>query len=54
MHCDDKRTLFVLREDIEKTWNEIKESDFENKDLMRKLNEAILDYIEYKNSSNNM
>lgn len=49
MHCDDKRTLFVLKEDIEKTWNEMKKSDFEDQDLVKKLNEAISEYVEYKN-----
>lgn len=51
MHCDDKRTLFVLKEDIEKTWDEIKKSDFEDQSLVEKLNEAISDYLEYKNAS---
>mgnify|MGYP000561287939 CR=1 FL=1 len=24
MHCDDKRTLFVLKQEIEETWDELK------------------------------
>ena len=52
MHCDDKRTLYVLKEEIENTWNELKNSDFEDQDLLNNLNEIILDYCEYKKSSN--
>ena len=52
MHCDDKRTLYVLKEEIERTWNELKNSDFEDPDLLNKLNETIFDYYEFKNSSN--
>ena len=52
MHCDDKRTLFVLKEEIEKTWNELKDSDFKNQDMLKKLNESILEYLEYQNSLN--
>ena len=52
MHCDDKRMLFVLKEEIEKRWNELKDSDFRNQDLLKKLNESILEYSEYQNSAN--
>ena len=52
MHCDDKRTLYVLKVEIENTWNELKNSDFEDQDLLNELNEAILDYFKYKKSSN--
>jgi hypothetical protein len=52
VHCDDKRTLYVLKEEIQRTWNELKNSDFEDKDLLKKLNDIILDYFEYKKSSN--
>ncbi|MHA7647185.1 hypothetical protein [Nitrosopumilus sp. S4] len=51
MHCDDKRTLFVLKEEIEKTWNLLKKSDFKDKDILRMLNDVILDYTEYKKES---
>ena len=27
MHCDDKRTLFVLKQGIEETWEELKKND---------------------------
>jgi len=52
VHCDDKRTLYVLKEEIERTWKELKNSDFEDRDLLNDLNEAILDYFEYKKSLN--
>ena len=52
MHCDDKRTLYVLKEGIERMWNELKNSDFEDQNLLNQLNETILDYLEYKKSSN--
>ena len=51
MHCDDKRTLFVLKKEIEKTWAMLKKSDFQDSDMHKKLNKDILDYAEYKNSS---
>ena len=50
MHCDDKRTLYVLKEEIEKIWNELKSEDFRDKELLKKLNSEILDYLEYKKS----
>ncbi|WP_428324144.1 hypothetical protein [Nitrosopumilus sp.] len=51
MHCDDKRTLFVLKHGIEETWDLLKESDFANDDLIKKLNEKIKEYFEYKSAS---
>ncbi|MFB5602221.1 MAG: hypothetical protein HPQ69_03235 [Marine Group I thaumarchaeote] len=53
MHCDDKRTLFVLKQEIEKTWDELKEVDFNNEELINKLSEEIQEYFEYKNSPSN-
>jgi len=50
MHCDDKRTLFVLKQEIEETWEELKKMDFSNEDLINKLSEEIQEYFEYKNS----
>lgn len=49
MHCDDKRTLFVLKEDIERKWNELRDSGFKDEVLLKNLNDAFLDYFEYKN-----
>ncbi|MCV0392313.1 MAG: hypothetical protein K5790_03345 [Nitrosopumilus sp.] len=51
MHCDDKRTLFVLKEQIKKTWDLLKESDFKDKDLLKMLNDIILDYTECQKES---
>ena len=51
MHCDDKRTIFALKESIQKTWEELKNSDFNDKNLLKQLNELISNYQEYKNST---
>lgn len=48
MHCDDKRTLYVLKEEIHRIWEVLKKSDFEDRDLINKMNESIQDYLEYK------
>ena len=53
MHCDDKRTLFVLKQGIEETWEELKKTNFSNKDLIKKLSEEIQEYFEYLNSPSN-
>jgi len=53
MHCDDKRTLFVLKQEIEKTWNELRKADFSKEELITKLSQEIEEYFEYKNSSSN-
>ncbi len=53
MHCDDKRTLFVLKKEIEKTWDELKQADFSKEELINKLSEEIQEYFEYKNSPSN-
>lgn len=42
----------VLREEIEKTWVELKNSNFEDKNLLEQLNDSILEYVNYKNSNN--
>lgn len=36
MHCDDKRTLFVLKQGIEETWGLLKKSDFTDEVLNKK------------------
>ena len=51
MHCDDKRTLFVLKQGIEKTWDLLKKADFTDEILIKKLNEEIKEYFEYKSES---
>lgn len=47
MHCDDKRMMFALKQEIEKAWNLLKEKDFDEK-AMTELNELIKEYFEYK------
>jgi hypothetical protein len=48
MHCDDKRTLAVLKENITTCFNELKDGDYNNKDSLKKLNDSIAEYNEYK------
>ena len=50
LHCDDKRMFYVLKEEIEKTWMRLKNSNFEDKELLKQLNNDILEYVNYKNS----
>jgi|AP12_2_1047962.scaffolds.fasta_scaffold28917_2 hypothetical protein len=51
MHCDDKRMLYVLKEEIKRKWNMLKNADFSDEQLIKDLNESIQDYFEYKESS---
>ena len=51
MHCDDKRTLFVLKEEIEKSWKSLEKSGFSNQELLENFNSALTEYFEYKLSS---
>ena len=53
MHCDDKRTLFALKQEIENTWDELKQSDFSKEELVNKLSQEIQEYFEYKYSPSN-
>ena len=50
MHCDDKRMLYVLKEEINQCWENLKNSDFGNESLLKELNKSITEYSEYKNS----
>jgi len=50
MHCDDKRTLYVLKEEIEKKWSMLRDADFSDEQLIKDLNESIREYFEYKES----
>jgi len=52
MHCDDKRTLVVLKENIISNFNELKEKDFEDKIILKKLNDSIAEYKELKSEVN--
>ena len=49
MHCDDKRTLYVLKEEILKAWKEIENSGFTQQSL-EDFNEAMTEYFEYKSA----
>ena len=53
MHCDDNRTLFILKQGIEETWEELKKNDFNNEYLIKQLSEEIQEYFEYKNLTSN-
>ncbi len=53
MHCNDKRTLFVLKQGIEEIWEELKKTDFSNENLIKQLSEEIQEYFEYSNSPSN-
>ena len=49
MHCDDKRMMYVLKEEIESLWTEFRKSDFQDQALMKNLTESIKEYEEYRN-----
>ena len=51
MHCDDKRMMYVLKEEIEQMWGELKDSNFQNQELLNKLTESIKEYEEYRKMS---
>ena len=51
MHCDDKRTLYVLKEEIEKSWKSLENSGFSDQELLENFNNALTEYFEYKTSS---
>ena len=40
--------MFVLKQEIEKTWNLLKEKDFNDEKTIIELNELIKEYFEYK------
>ena len=48
MHCDDKRMMFVLKQEIEETWNLLKEKDFDDEKTITELNGLIKEYFECK------
>ena len=50
MHCDDKRTLFVLKEQIEKNWESLKESNFDERKL-KEFSDSLVEYFDCKKSS---
>jgi len=50
MHCDDKRMLYVLEEQIKSCWERLQKSGFENESHLKELNDSIRNYNEYKKS----
>ncbi len=50
MHCDDKRMLYVLEQEIISCWEKLEDSDFQNESLLEELNDSIIDYNDYKKS----
>ena len=34
MHCDDKRMMYVLKQEIEQMWTELRNSDFQNQKFL--------------------
>ena len=51
MHCDDKRTLYVLRGEIEKSLKLLQSSEYSDQNLLENFNNAVSDYLECKSSS---
>jgi len=51
MHCDDKRTLYVLKEEIEKSWKSLEKSEFTDQKLLEYFSKALTEYFECKLSS---
>jgi len=51
MHCDDKRTMYVLKEQIEKSWKILEKSGFTDQQLLEDFNTSIVEYFEFKVSS---
>jgi hypothetical protein len=51
MHCDDKRILYVLREEIEKSLKLLQDSEYCDQKLLENFNNAVTEYFECKSSS---
>jgi len=51
MHCDDKRTLYVLKEEIENSWKSLEKSGFSDQQLLENFNNAVTEYFECKLAS---
>ncbi|MBT8242925.1 MAG: hypothetical protein HKO48_03610 [Nitrosopumilus sp.] len=51
MHCDDKRTLYVLKEEIKKRWKLLEKSGFTDQQLLEEFSISVSEYFEYKTSS---
>lgn len=48
MHCDDKRMLYILEEQIKSCWERFQESGYQSESLLKDLNDTIVDYNQYK------
>ena len=48
MYCNDKRIRSGLKENIINYFNELKKEDFDNKIILKKLNDSIAEYNECK------
>ena len=51
MHCDDKRTLYVLKEEIEKSLKLLQDSEYSDQELLEDFNNAVTEYVECKSAS---
>ena len=51
MHCDDKRTLYVLKEEVYKSWKLLEKSGFADQQLLEDFNKTVTEYFDYKSSS---
>ena len=49
MHCDDKRMMYVLKQEIEQMWIELRNSNFQDQKLLNNLTKSIKEYKEYRN-----
>ena len=50
MHCDDKRMLWILKQEIASCWENLTKSNFEDNGALNELNNSIIEYNEYKKS----
>lgn len=48
MHCDDKRMLWILKQEIVSCYEDLEKSNFKNKDVLNELDNLIIEYNEYK------
>ena len=51
MHCDDKRTLFALKESIERDWEELQKSNFGEEWKLREFRDMLAEYFELKQAT---
>ena len=42
--------LYVLEQEIVSCWESLKKSNYQDKSMLSELNEAVIDYNEYKKS----